>query len=89
MDMTNSRLKFSMDSFRYFLKNWKLMIHLIFRTYRFGVNNKWWCEYHSIFGLPYHKRFDIITNYKMMKFRVFACHFLSDKEKNIIYKRRW
>ena len=88
MEMSNSKLKLSKDSFNYFLKNWKLITHLIFRTYKFGVNNKWWCEYQSLFGLSYHKRFNLLRNYKMMKFRVFACHFLSDEEKNIIYKQK-
>lgn len=37
---------------------WKLFLHLIFRTYHFGVNNDWWVsEWNSDFGLPIYKRF--------------------------------
>jgi len=88
IEMSNSKMKLSKYSFMYFFKNWKLIIHLIFRTYKFGVNNNWWCEHHSIFGLPWYKRFEFLKNYKMMKFRVFACHFLTDDEKKIIYKEK-
>lgn len=49
--------------------NWKLMIHLLFRTYHFGVNNQWWEPYRSIFGLPFHRRWHIISQYKGIKFR--------------------
>jgi hypothetical protein len=50
-------------------KNWKLGIHLLFRTYHFGVNNEWWVKYRSIFGLPFYKRLNIIKHYKEMRFR--------------------
>lgn len=70
---------------RYFLKNWKIGVRLLFRTKRFGVNNKLWSNFDSIFGW-FHKRKlkailtirPIINNYRRMEFRARACHFLSD-----------
>jgi len=66
-------LKFRIN---YFLKNWKLCLHLLLRTKRFGVNNEWWSSFDSIFGWPIWKIIrgillirPIIDNYKSMKFR--------------------
>jgi len=68
-----------------------MFIHLLFRTKRFGVNNRWWDEFDSIFGLPIWKIIwriitiqPLITEWNKIKFRVVACHFMTDKEKNII-----
>ncbi|MHA1469485.1 MAG: hypothetical protein ACTSSP_02855 [Candidatus Asgardarchaeia archaeon] len=75
-----------MGRIRYFVKNWKIGVHLIFRTNRFGVNNKWWSTYDSMFGWSNWKKLGailtilpLIDNYKRMKFRAGACHFLTDK----------
>jgi len=54
---------------RYSTENWKLVIHLLFRTYRFGVDNKWWNEFDSIFGLPISKRWNIKENFQLMRLR--------------------
>lgn len=54
---------------KYYIQNWKLGIHLLFRTYRFGVNNDWWSPYDSMFGLPFRKRFHLIKHYREMRFR--------------------
>ena len=54
---------------RYYLDNWKLGVHLLFRTYPFGVNNEWWCYYPSMFGLPFRKRWHLIRQFKGMRFR--------------------
>ncbi len=71
---------------KFYLKNWKLGIHLLFRTKRFGVNNRWYWHYDSLFGWSTGKKiisalliYPIVGNYKMMKFRSKHCHFLSDK----------
>ena len=71
--------------FQYFIDNWKLGIHLLFRTKRFGVNNQFYSLDDSIFGWSWYKiLFGIITiqpildNYHNMKWRSCACHFLSD-----------
>lgn len=60
----------------YIKKNWKLIIHLLFRTKRFGVNNEWRVNFDSFFGVPvYRMMLDIITivpilrNYRMMRYR--------------------
>jgi len=63
--------------FFYLFKNWKLVIHLLFRTYRFGINNRWWSEFDSMFGLPVWQRWHLIRAYKMMRFRACACYFVA------------
>jgi len=79
------------NSILYYKKNWKMFVHLLFRTKRFGVNNKWWNDYDSIFGLPTLKIImriitikPIIVEMTKIKFRIVACHFITDDEKNII-----
>ena len=51
--------------------NWKLMFHLFFRTYHFGVNNQWWCSWKSMFGLSWWKieKYRFIRNFKLIIFR--------------------
>jgi len=71
----------------YLKSNWKLIIHLIFRTYRFGVDNKWWSEFDSIFGLPIWKRWHLIREYRMMRFRACECYFLQEPWK--VFPRYW
>ena len=66
----------------YLFDNWKMAVHLLFGTYRFGVNNKWWSLWDSMFGKPWRKRinpFQIYKNYKGMKFRAQACYFVSSE----------
>lgn len=77
---------------KYFKSNWKVGFHLLFRTKRFGVNNKLWVEWDSMFGWSHKKKIisilkikPIIENYKMMKFRAGACHFLSDESYELIF----
>jgi hypothetical protein len=68
------------EKFLFYKENWKLGFHLLFRTKRFGVNNKWFygdrgtCSY---FGWSHWKRFfailrvkPIIQNYWGMVFRM-------------------
>ena len=64
--------------------NWKLAIHLVFRTKRFGVNNEWWSEWDSVFGRSWAWRLRAVLTVKpllneinMALFRVYACHFLA------------
>jgi len=63
-------------------------VHLIFRTKRFGVNNKWSNDFDSIWGWSWKKRLisiikitPIIDNYKSMRTRATFLHFMSDDEK--------
>ena len=57
---------------KFFIKNWKLVCHLLFRTYHFGVNNLSWEPHRSIFGLPFYKIIpSLLLNYKMMRIRAF------------------
>jgi len=73
---------------KYFFKHWKIGIHLISHTKRFGVNNQWWSTFDSMFGWSNRKRIvnilkirPMIENYKHMKLRAGTmCHFLTDKD---------
>lgn len=57
----------------YFIENWKMVIHLIFKTKRFGVNNQLWAERDSLFGVSWLTGWSqAIKNYKMMKVRAFS-----------------
>lgn len=80
-----------MDKIIFVIQNWKLFIHLLFRTYHFGVNNEWHSDISSIFGLPLKERFkynQIKTNIIMMKIRGFDLYFLAPPERKII-KKGW
>jgi len=83
------RFKLFVKKLKYFRENWKLMFHLLFSTYHFGVNNKWWSDFDSIFGVPWYKRTPkkIIENYRGMRFRAVACHFISDEIKLILFPK--
>jgi hypothetical protein len=73
---------------KFIFQYWKLGVHFIFRTKRFGVNNEWWVNWDSMFGWSWYKRLwmmirvlPIIENYKLMWFRSVACHFMDDEQK--------
>jgi len=55
----------------YLIRNWKLGLHLLLGTYRFGVNNDWWSPFDSMFGIPLADRTPerILENFRRMKFR--------------------
>ena len=76
-----------MNSFQYFINNWKLGIHLLFRTYRFGVNNEWWVLFDSIFGLPIYQRWHLIKRYKEMRFRS-QIGFISEKNFKMLFSNK-
>lgn len=66
-----------MYKLKYLKDNWKLIIHLLFRTKRFGVNNKIWSSFDdTLFGVS-NKRiiwdiiriYPIYKNFEMMRFR--------------------
>jgi len=76
------------DKIKFIFQNWKLFIHLLFRTYHFGVNNEWYSQVESIFGLPIKQRFkynQIKQNIVMMKIRGFDLYFLAPPERKILY----
>jgi hypothetical protein len=75
---------------KYFKENWKMVIHLLFGTYKFGVNNELWCSHRlSLFAVPWKKRFmpsKIRQRYEGMRFRAIACGFIpKDKAEKIFY----
>lgn len=85
--LTKARIK-------YYREHWKIGVHLLFRTKRFGVNNEAWPigPGDSMFGLSNWKIFwaiirikPIILNWKCMKFRSKCCHFLTDETYELVY----
>ncbi len=58
---------------KYCIENWKMIVHLLFKTKRFGVNNQLWSQHNSVFGASGIKGFThIIKNYNMIKIRAFS-----------------
>jgi len=93
-------MRFSREVLNYILQNWKVAVHLIFRTRRFGVNNHWWSHFDSPLGVPVRwvvwdtiRICPIIGNYKLMKFRAIHLGFLHPKEAYLLwpkdYLNRW
>ena len=78
---------------KYILKHWKQGVHLVFRTKRVGVNNRWWCDCDSIFGWSNWRIFfsiitiiPIIENIKQMKLRAGGmAHMMTDEEYELTY----
>ncbi|MBF0257850.1 MAG: hypothetical protein HQK62_03260 [Desulfamplus sp.] len=57
----------------YLLENWKMVIHLLLKTKRFGVNNQLWAERDSLFGAYWLTGWSqALKNYKMIKVRAFS-----------------
>ena len=57
-----------------------MIVHLLFNTYRFGVNNQWWCTFDSMFGKPWKDRVkpkQWLQSYRGMKFRAIGCYFVA------------
>jgi hypothetical protein len=80
------------EKIKFIKENWKLGLHILLRTKRFGVNNQWWSEYDSIFGHPLSKIiysiiliYPLYRNYKMMKIRA-RCGFMTGEEYKIFWK---
>jgi hypothetical protein len=85
--MKIAHLKFKI---RFFFANWRMGVHLLIRTKRFGVNNEWWSSFDSLFGWPTWKIIlsiltvrPIIDNYRSMKFRAQIGFVHSDTIKNL------
>ena len=47
--LKNMELKM-IKKINYILENWKMIVHLLFKTQRFGVNNLLWSSHPSVFG---------------------------------------
>lgn len=66
------KMENSLFRIRFLAENWKLLFHLFFRTYHFGVNNLSRETHRSIFGLPLYETVTRLAfNYKMMRLRAF------------------
>jgi hypothetical protein len=79
------------EKINYLLENWKTGVHLVFRTKRFGVNNKWWSSFDSIWGKSLGRILldvvmikPIVDNYKSMRTRATYLHFMSNEEKKLM-----
>ncbi len=62
---------------KYFVKHWKMGVHLLFYTKRFGVNNQWWSDFDGYFSWTLEQRIinilkvkPIISNFQRMKMRM-------------------
>lgn len=78
------------DRIKYFKQNWKLVIHLLFGTYRFGVDNSKWSSFDSMFGVPLRERFipsKILQRYRMMKVRA-SCGFIPKEDFKKMFGRK-
>ena len=56
---------------KYIFKNWKLIVHILFRTKSFGVMNQSSWPYATLFYVPWYKvrKWDVMNNYRMSRFR--------------------
>lgn len=78
------------DRVKFYAEHWKLAIHFIFGTYRFGVNDEWWSRFPSIFGVPWYQKINPLKMrdcWQGMVFRIFACKFLSEKTATMAFPR--
>ncbi len=71
----------------FILKNWRLIVHLLLHTEKFGVNNQMSVSFNSILSTHNKGLSHIRENYKAAKFRAIACGFLTREEcKNLGWK---
>ena len=83
-----------MTKLKYILNNWKLGVHLVFKTRRFGVNNQWWSKFDSVLGVTKKqwlwdivRIWPIVRNYKLMKFRAIHLGFITPEEAELLWPR--
>ena len=81
-----------MTRMEFYKENWKIGVHLVFRTKRFGVNNERWSTFDSMFGVSILQRLwdivrirPILRNYEMMKFRAQWVLFLTPEQCEILW----
>ncbi|MFH1608622.1 MAG: hypothetical protein ABH951_01225 [Patescibacteria group bacterium] len=84
-------MKITRKHLKFYHKNWKMFVHLLLRTKRFGVNNKRWNDFDSPFGFSMIKIiwrvirvYPLVEEFRMIKFRAVACHFMTDEEKDMM-----
>ncbi len=90
-------LKFIWKTLR---QDWKLYLHLLLGTKRFGVNNKWWERFDDVtFGTSFWSIVwrviriqPLFNSHKMIKYRAVYLHFLDDESCRklgwLIWKRK-
>ncbi len=66
---------------KFLIEHWKLGFHLVFRTRYFGVNNQWFSQFPSWYGLPLWKILlntflivPLIKNFTQLKVRLSHSH---------------
>ena len=81
---------------KWILDHWKIAIHLVLHTNRFGVNNDWWFNYYeSLFGYrPWWRTLlniisvkPMIKNYRAMKHRAIYLGFMHPDEVKLLWGR--
>ena len=78
----------SLKRMKWICRHWKLIVHLLLKTNRFGVNNQWASNFDSIMGgwTNWQRIFAILMvkpvwkNYQYAKLRATACGFLTREE---------
>jgi len=78
--------------FIYRITHWKLLVHYLFRTKRFGHNNEWWAKEDFFLGWNFKKQFwstlkicPIYKNYWYAKRRAYKVNAMSDKDFELAY----
>lgn len=57
---------------KYFLENWKMLVHLFFGTDHFGINNETWNGHRSLYGMRLSRLLTRLpANYRAMRRRAF------------------
>ncbi len=74
--------------------HWKLGFHLLFRTKRFGVDNRWWSSFDSMFGYPLWKIalrvilvYPLFREYWSIKARTVGAHLLTPEIRRLLWQR--
>lgn len=76
---------------KFISRHWKMVVHFLLRTKRFGVNNEWWFDGDSMWGKSFMGKIrhvmrirPVFNEYKNMKFRATACYFMNDEQLEIM-----
>ena len=77
---------------RFVLSHWKLGFHLLLRTKRFGVDNRWWSSFDSMFGYPLWKVilrvvliYPLYREYWFIKARTLGAHLLTTETREVLW----
>ncbi len=84
-----------MNKRRWMQAHWKMGVHLLLRTKRFGVNNSWWNNWDSMFGYPLWKIllrialiYPLVLEYRFIKRRCTRVFFLPADINDMLWPSR-